>query len=109
METSNSNLFYLHFSSLSLSRSIKLGQFLWTDDGHVKLNDFNRAEIMLFNEEENEYCPYKTSIGGGVWRAPEEYAGRPLDDKIDVWAMGRCMNRCRFAFVCCRRCVVRID
>ena len=70
--------------------SIKLGQFLLTDDGHVKLNDFNRAEIMLFNEKDQEYCPYMTSIGGGVWRAPEEYVGTPLDDKIDVWAMGTC-------------------
>jgi len=72
--------------------SIKLGQFLLTDDGHVKLNDFNRAEIMLFNEKDQEYCPYITAAGGGVWRAPEEYAGKPLDEKIDVWSMGTLLD-----------------
>lgn len=86
-----------HANNLTLLRSvrpcvhysIKLAQFLWTKDGHIKLNDFNRAEIMLFNEKDQEYCPYITGIGGGVWRAPEEYAPRPLDEKIDVWSIGK--------------------
>lgn len=47
---------------------------------------------MLFNEKDKEYCPYITGIGGGVWRAPEEYAGRPLDEKIDVWSMGKLLD-----------------
>ena len=76
----------------SPSRSIKLGQFLWTKDGHIKLNDFNRCEIMLFDEESDRYCRYITMKGGGVWRAPEEYAEKPLDEKIDVWSMGTRMK-----------------
>jgi len=43
---------------------------------------------MLYNEKDQEYCPYVTSMGGGVWRAPEEYAVRPLNEKIDVWSLG---------------------
>jgi len=77
-----------HQSRIMIFYSIKLGQFLLTDDGHVKINDFNRAEIMLYNERDQEYCPYVTSMGGGVWRAPEEYSVRPLNEKIDVWSLG---------------------
>jgi hypothetical protein len=44
---------------------VQLSQFLLTPDGHLKLNDFNRAENMLFNEDENEYCKYTNNAGLG--------------------------------------------
>jgi len=31
----------------------------------VKLNDFNRAEFMLWDEEEKEYCKYGEGYGQG--------------------------------------------
>lgn len=37
---------------------IQLTQFLFFEDGNLKLNDFNRAEILLFNEQDEEYCRY---------------------------------------------------
>ena len=52
------------------------------------LNDFNRAEIMLFNEKDQEYCRYRNNPGHGDWRAPEEYYDKPLDEKIDIWSLG---------------------
>lgn len=44
---------------------IHLGQFLLDDFGHLKLHDFNRAEIMLWNEEDGEYCRYRNNPGDG--------------------------------------------
>ena len=32
----------------------------------VKLNDFNRAEPMLFNSEDQEYCKYRNAEGPGT-------------------------------------------
>ena len=43
---------------------IQLSQFLIGNNGQLKLNDFNRAEIMLFDAKEEVYCKYKN---GGVY------------------------------------------
>jgi len=37
---------------------IQLCQYLITEDGRMKLNDFNRAEVMLWDIDEEEYCKY---------------------------------------------------
>jgi len=42
---------------------IQLSQFLIDSNGKLKLNDFNRAEVMLFDEEKGQYCRYRN---GGV-------------------------------------------
>jgi hypothetical protein len=47
---------------------IHLGQYLLDDSGHLKLQDFNRAEIMLWNEEDDEYCRYRNNPGDGEVR-----------------------------------------
>lgn len=68
---------------------IQLSQFLLTSNNQtLKLNDFNRAEIMLYNEKDQDYCRYKNTPGHGDWRAPEEYYDKPLNEKIDVWSLG---------------------
>jgi serine/threonine protein kinase len=96
---------------------VTLEQFLLGDDGSVKLNDFNRAEFMLWNDEDQEYCRYRNNPGNGLvgsskmqgqlstspcraflfspspfsnmqWRAPEEYADKPLNEMIDIWSLG---------------------
>ena len=60
---------------------IQLSQVLFSKEKKVKLNDFNRAEVMLFNERKKQYCRYRNGPGGGDWRAPEEYADDPLNEK----------------------------
>lgn len=41
-------------------------QYLLTEDGkHIRLNDFNRAEFMLWNEDKQEYCKYRNNPGHG--------------------------------------------
>lgn len=46
---------------------IQLSQFLWTDETKtaVKLNDFNRAEVMFWDEDHEEYCKYRNGKGHG--------------------------------------------
>jgi serine/threonine protein kinase len=44
---------------------IQLSQYLVSADGSLKLNDFNRAEIMCWNEKDQEYCRYRNNPGNG--------------------------------------------
>ena len=53
---------------------IQLSQFLLSSNGQLKLNDFNRAEIMLWNEKDREYCKYRNHPGAGDVSSPD-----PLD------------------------------
>jgi len=67
---------------------IQLGQFLLTKGKFVKLNDFNRAEIMLWDQNRHQYCKYCEGEGSGSYRSPEEYKDKALDEKIDVYSFG---------------------
>mmetsp|Transcript_60308 Transcript_60308/g.72499 ORF Transcript_60308/g.72499 Transcript_60308/m.72499 type:complete len:331 (-) Transcript_60308:20-1012(-) len=62
---------------------IQLCQFLRNKAGVMKLNDFNRAEIMLFDEEKGEYCRYKNGAAYGNYRSPEEFSDSLLNEKIE--------------------------
>jgi serine/threonine protein kinase len=45
---------------------VQLAQFLFSADKSIlKLNDFNRAEFMLWDDEHQEYCRYKNGRGHG--------------------------------------------
>ena len=46
---------------------IQLSLYLWTDETKtsVKLNDFNRAEVMFWDEEYQQYCKFHNGRGGG--------------------------------------------
>lgn len=86
-----------HPGGVIVHDDIQLPQFLLTrDPSHglqtgpqlQKLNDFNRAVIMLWDDEKQQYCRYKNGGGGGDWRAPEEYLDLPLNEKIDVFSLG---------------------
>jgi hypothetical protein len=45
---------------------VQLVQWLVTEDHeHLKLNDFNRAEVMLYDETNQEYCKYRNNPGNG--------------------------------------------
>lgn len=44
---------------------VQLSQFLYDPNGTIKLNDFNRAEIMLWDDEREQYCRYRNNPGNG--------------------------------------------
>lgn len=73
-------------------QDIQLGQFLKNEDESlIKLNDFNRAEFMLWDNKAKDYCKYGEGEGNGNWRSPEEYFDRDLDQQVDVFSLGNNM------------------
>jgi hypothetical protein len=48
---------------------IQLCQWLRTREGKLKLGDFNRAVIRLWNVEKQEYCKHNNGLGYGNVRA----------------------------------------
>lgn len=78
-------------NSLIIHDDVQMSQFLFNKDKtRLKLNDFNRAEIPLYDEVNGQYCRYKNGHGHGNWRSPEEYQDQPLTEQIDVWSL--CCN-----------------
>lgn len=69
---------------------LDLGQYLRTPDGRIKLNDFNRAKPLLYDNIKGEYCKYYNGHIGGKFRAPEEFVPTILDEKIDIFSLGNC-------------------
>jgi hypothetical protein len=67
---------------------IQLCQWLQTKDGKLKLGDFNRAEIPLFDLQKQEYCTYNNGHAYGNYRSPEEFGAKDLNEKIDVFSFG---------------------
>mmetsp|Transcript_24130 Transcript_24130/g.49774 ORF Transcript_24130/g.49774 Transcript_24130/m.49774 type:complete len:290 (+) Transcript_24130:123-992(+) len=69
---------------------IDLGQFLRTPDGRLKLNDFNRAKVLLYDDAEGEYCNYYNGLFGGKARAPEEFVPTSVNESMDIFTLGNC-------------------
>jgi serine/threonine protein kinase len=67
---------------------VQLAQWLQARSGQLKLGDFNRAEMPLFDAEKQKYCKYNNGHGYGNYRSPEEYSANDIDEKIDVWSFG---------------------
>jgi len=67
---------------------VKPDQWILGSDGHYRLNDFNRARFLGWDEKQNTTCPFYVGKNGGIWRAPEEYKYEEETNKIDVWSLG---------------------
>jgi len=77
------------YNSAAISHTdIGPSQYLWID-GMFKLNDFNRARFIRWDDKKKEACPFFISVNGGEHRSPEEYTeDSPLTEKIDVFSLG---------------------
>jgi hypothetical protein len=62
-------------------------QWLLARDGTVKLNDFNNAYTLDYNEKRNGYCP-SYGVYDGTYRSPEEFSGDYLEKSVDTYAFG---------------------
>lgn len=68
---------------------VKPSQFIRIN-GVYKLNDFNKAKYLLYNESTGKKCHNKNVVPSstGTFRSPEEYKGTRLTEKVDVYALG---------------------
>lgn len=62
-------------------------QYLKAADGRIKLNDFNNGHLLLYSVENQTYCRFSSSYGGG-YKAPEEFTGDYSNESVDTWAIG---------------------
>jgi len=67
---------------------IQYPQFLTDNSLNVYLTDFNRADIMFWDEHKSEHCKFFSGSAHGNVRSPEEYANKAVDEKIDVYSFG---------------------
>lgn len=67
---------------------VQMCQWLRKPDGTMKLGDFNRATIMQYDVENEQYCKFNNGNAFGNYRSPEEYAVKNLDEQIDVYSFG---------------------
>jgi len=63
-------------------------QFLINPEGKILINDLNRGKFLTYNSLTGEPCDYCGSTSKGRWRAPEEYARTPLNEKLDIFTLG---------------------
>lgn len=65
---------------------IQARQFLISNSGEIKINDFNRCRIMARNNVTGESCKFVIPTSPGKARSPEEYKESKLDEKLDVYS-----------------------
>eukprot|EP00639_Heterosigma_akashiwo_P021062 CAMPEP_0206413962 /NCGR_PEP_ID=MMETSP0294-20121207/35050_1 /ASSEMBLY_ACC=CAM_ASM_000327 /TAXON_ID=39354 /ORGANISM="Heterosigma akashiwo, Strain CCMP2393" /LENGTH=384 /DNA_ID=CAMNT_0053875699 /DNA_START=323 /DNA_END=1478 /DNA_ORIENTATION=+ len=65
-------------------------QFLMDFNGVVKINDLNRGQFIQ-HDGFGKPCKFSYEHNFGRWRSPEEYMGRALDEKIDIYSLGLCL------------------
>jgi len=66
---------------------IKTDQFIF-QDGYYKLSDFNRVRFLSWNPKKEQKCKFTVGKNGGEYRAPEEYAYKEENEKVDVYSLG---------------------
>ena len=61
-------------------------QFLVDDQGHIKLNDFNRCRFMGHHKDTGKKCTFRIPTAPGRHRSPEEYQDDELTEQLDVYS-----------------------
>jgi len=72
------------------NNDLGLDQWLRGHDGIIKLNDFNKAKILEWNDKEQQYCKF-WSHQSLLYYAPEEIKGAYVDESADVNNFGKLM------------------
>jgi Protein kinase domain len=84
-------LLHGNYDAVLVNDDIQLSQWLLGKDNKIKLNDFNKAEILEWSPTNHTYCDI-TSMYTHQYRPPEERnAHWPVDERADVFAFGQTM------------------
>ncbi|CAN0150732.1 unnamed protein product [Ectocarpus sp. 4 AP-2014] len=81
----------LHEIAGAIHLDMKPQQLLIDDAGRGKVNDFNSVHLMSADASgDGKHCPILTGRPARLvpWRAPENMAGKPVTEKVDIYAMG---------------------
>ncbi len=70
-----------------IHRDVKPANILMTESGEVTLTDFGIAKL-LESEESTALTGTGVGIGTPEYMAPEQGAGKPIDNRADVYALG---------------------
>ncbi len=70
-------------------RDLKPGNVLLSPQGLAKIADFGIARVRAWQLEET-----RSFRGTPAWSAPEQLAGKPVDGRADLFAMGAILHRC---------------
>lgn len=71
---------------------VKTDQFFRGRDGIIKMIDYNRAEALLYDTENDAYCRWTNGQpSNGQFRAPEESVDGALSETIDVFSLGNAL------------------
>lgn len=60
---------------------------------NILINDENQLILADFGISAKEHGAYLLNTGSGVYRAPESLAGEPLTRAVDIYALGRLLER----------------
>ena len=66
---------------------LQVFQWVVTSDGNIRLNDFNNAIILEWNDETQEYCKFGGDFDS-VYRSPQENTEEPTDESADIHVLG---------------------
>ena len=81
-----------------IHRDLKPANVRITPDGKVKLLDFGLAKPVLAGEQHSSDSVLSTEagrlLGTPTYMAPEQARGKPIDRRVDVWAMGCVLYEC---------------
>jgi len=76
------------FNVTIVHHDVKPDNFIVLPDGGLRLNDFNDAELILYNTTSSGPCRFRRKKHNGNYQSPEEAWELPLSHAVDLHTLG---------------------